>query len=274
MDESVKAEPYIIKETAPIDLSKIDFDALKKMFEKGKKNTQAEKLKNALKAKVSAMILLNKERINFAERLQELIDEYNSGALNVEKFFDQLLAFAKELSEEEQRAISENLNEEELAVFDLLKQPNLNNKEKEKVKLAAKELLVSLKAGKLVLDWRKRQETRARVLIAIQKILDESLPRSYTPEVYQQKCNNVYEHIYENYYGEEKVFTIRLSFISVLRKLAKCSTLTFKPFFFKPYSNCVMQPGFEVITFSAPVSLIFLIFLSSIFIESSYLVML
>ena len=65
LDESVKAEPYIIKEATPIDLSKIDFEALKKMFAKGKKNTQAEKLKNALKAKVSAMILLNKDEINF-----------------------------------------------------------------------------------------------------------------------------------------------------------------------------------------------------------------
>lgn len=204
LDESVKAEPYIIKDAAPIDLSKIDFEALKKMFEKGKKNTQAEKLKNALKAKVSAMILLNKERINFAERLQQLIDEYNSGALNVEKFFDSLLVFAKGLNEEEQRGIMENLSEEELAVFDLLKKMDLNPKEKERIKLVSKELLVSLKAGKLVLDWRKRQQTRANVLLTIQQILDKSLPRSYDPELYQQKCNRVYEHIYENYYGDGK----------------------------------------------------------------------
>ncbi|MEO8398555.1 MAG: type I restriction endonuclease subunit R [Ignavibacteriaceae bacterium] len=204
LDESVKAEPYIIKEAAPIDLSKIDFEALKKMFDKGKKNTQAEKLKNALKAKVSAMILLNKERIDFAERLQELIDEYNSGSLNIEKFFDKLIVFAQELSEEDKRAISENLSEEELAVFDLLKQSNLSEKDKDKVKLIAKELLESLKAGKLVLDWRKRQETRAKVLVTIRTILDKQLPRSYTTEFYNQACDRVYEHIYENYFGDGK----------------------------------------------------------------------
>jgi type I restriction enzyme R subunit len=204
LDKSVKAEPYLITESDQLDLSSIDFEALKKEFDRKRKNTIAEKLKNALKAKVSALILLNRERINFAERLQELIDEYNSGAVNVEKFFDKLKVFAGELSKEEQRAISEKLSEEELAIFDLLTRPSLNGKGKEKVKLAAKDLLTTLKAGKLVLDWRKRQETRAGVLVTIQKLLDASLPRSYTPEIYQQTCDRVYEHIYENYYGDGK----------------------------------------------------------------------
>ena len=41
-------------------------------------------------------------------------------------FLTSLVELAKELSEEERRAISENLTEEELAVFDLLKKENLN----------------------------------------------------------------------------------------------------------------------------------------------------
>jgi len=204
LDESVKAEQYLISDTKPIDLSRIDFDSLKKMFGKNKKNTQAEKLKNALKAKVSAMMILNKERIDYAERLQAMIDEYNSGSTNVEQFFDNLMEFAKTLNEEDQRSIKENLSEEELAIFDLLKQPDLTEKEKNKVKSAAKELLVSLKAGKLVLDWRKRQQTRANVQLTIQQILDKGLPSIYTPAVFQNKCERIYEHIYENYFGDGK----------------------------------------------------------------------
>ena len=130
LDESVKAEQYLIKESDPIDLSTINFDALRKWFEKNKKNSQAEKLKNALKVKVSAMIMLNKERIDFAERLQQLIDEYNSGAINVEQFFDNLIKFAKDLNEEEQHGIAEKFTEEELAVLDLLKQPKLSEKKR------------------------------------------------------------------------------------------------------------------------------------------------
>jgi type I restriction enzyme, R subunit len=46
------------------------------------------------------------------------------------------MRIAQELSEEEQRSISEGLSEEELAIFDLLTRPemSLTNKEKERVK--------------------------------------------------------------------------------------------------------------------------------------------
>jgi len=147
------------------------------------------------------MVKLNRSRLNFLEKLQRMIDEYNSGAINVEMFFDKLLAFAKELREEEKRGISENLTEEELAIFDLLYKPDLTAKEKKQVKLVAKRVLTVLKKEKLVLDWRKRQQTRADVVLTIQNILDEGLPRNYTPEVYQQKCDTVYQHIYDAYYG-------------------------------------------------------------------------
>ncbi|MCZ6703444.1 MAG: type I restriction endonuclease subunit R, partial [Ignavibacteria bacterium] len=128
LDEAVKAEPYIISDTKPIDLSRIDFDSLKKMFEKNRKNTQAEKLKNALKAKIAVMVIFNKQRVDYAEKLQKLIDEYNAGTINVEQFFNKLMQFANDLTEEEQRSIKENLSEEELAIFDLLKQPKLSEK--------------------------------------------------------------------------------------------------------------------------------------------------
>ncbi|MCB0746098.1 MAG: type I restriction endonuclease subunit R [Ignavibacteriae bacterium] len=202
LDESVKTEGYLIKETPEIDLTKIDFKSLKKMFEKGKKFTQAEKLKNALQHKIAVMIQLNKGRMDFAEKLQEMIDEYNAGSSNVEEFFDKLMKFAKDLNEEESRGIKEQLSEEELALFDILKKQNLSEKDKTKVKIAAKELLTKLKAGRLVLDWRKRQQTRASVLLAIEEALDENLPVVYTPELYKQKCQYAYEHIYENYFGD------------------------------------------------------------------------
>jgi type I restriction enzyme, R subunit len=67
------------------------------------------------------------------------------------------------LNEEEQRGIVEKLTEEELALFDLLKQPELSDKEKDKVKSATNELLITLKASKLVLDWRKRQQKQEQM---------------------------------------------------------------------------------------------------------------
>jgi type I restriction enzyme R subunit len=40
------------------------------------------------------------------------------------------------------------------------------------------------------------------VKLAIEEALDTGLPRSYTPEVYKGKCSKLFEHVYENYYGE------------------------------------------------------------------------
>ncbi len=70
-----------------------------------------------------------------------------------------------------------------------------------KVKATAKKLLATLKAGKLVLDWRKRQQARAEVRVTIEKILDEGLPRAYTPEIFELKTTAVFQHVYDSYFG-------------------------------------------------------------------------
>lgn len=211
LDQSIATEGYIIHEVpegykARVDLSQIDFEALRKYFEKSRKNTEVEKLKGLINSKLGKLLRLNKSRVNYAEQFQKLIDEYNSGALNVELMFDKLLAFAKDLNEEEKRSISEQLTEEELALFDILTkpEPKLTSKDKAQVKKVVRELLGILKHEKLVLDWRKRQQTRAAVMITIQDYLDRELPRAYSPEVYNQKCDLVYQHIYDSYYGNSQ----------------------------------------------------------------------
>ena len=211
LDESIEAQGYVITEVLEdegtpnrIDLSKIDFEALRKKFDKEGKHIQAERLRGAISSKLSTMVRLNKTRVNYLDQFQKLIDEYNSGAINIEIFFKQLVNFAKNLNDDEKRVISENLSEEELALFDTLSNPNLNNKEKQEVKLASKKLLKVLKQEKFVLDWRKKQQTRAEVLFTIETVLDEMLPRTYTPEIYKEKCTVVYQHVYDSYYGAGK----------------------------------------------------------------------
>ena len=53
----------------------------------------------------------------------------------------------------------------------------------------------------LTLDRRKRVDARAHVQLAIEDVLDDGLPRAYTPELYQVKCKALFEHVYENYVG-------------------------------------------------------------------------
>ena len=205
LDESITARSFVIPDNddqEPVDLSRIDFEELKKRFEQGRKRTEAERLRGQVNSKLKQMVRLNKSRTDYLQRLQELIDEYNSGSMNINFYFEALVKMARELTKEEQRTISEGLNEEELAVFDLLTRPriSLTNQEKEEVKKISRGLLDNLKKEKLVLDWRKRQQARASVRVTIEKTLDE-LPEGFTDEIYWNKCDSVYQHIYDSYYG-------------------------------------------------------------------------
>jgi len=207
LDEAITAKGYIIKrplDAPKVDLSKIDFDTLKKRFLREKKYIEAEKLKNMLKRRLEEMYRQNKTRLDLMEIFERLVEEYNLGAVNVEMFFDQLMSFAKKLTEEDKRNVAEGLTEEELAVFDLLYKPEVNSKEKAQIKNVSKELLNVLKREKLVLDWRKRQQTRADVQKTIEIILDKGLPDTYSKSLYQEKCNRIYQHIYDSYYGSGK----------------------------------------------------------------------
>lgn len=67
------------------------------------------------------------------------------------------------MDEEEKSALSENLTEEELALYDLLLKDDLTEEENDMVTQAAKELLDVLKREKLILDWRKKQQTKVAV---------------------------------------------------------------------------------------------------------------
>jgi type I restriction enzyme R subunit len=204
LDESIEAREYVIREPpAAYDLSQVDFEALKEQFERGRKRTQAERLRGRLNAKLGHMVRRNRCRIDYYDEFQRLIDEYNGGSLNVETFFEQLVDFAQRLNEEDQRHIREGLSEGELALFDILTRPDmhLTGKEAQQVKQVARDLLATLTTEKLVLDWHKRQQSRAAVRLAIKEILYDRLPDRYTEDLCDQKRDDIYHHVYTNYYG-------------------------------------------------------------------------
>ena len=149
------------------------------------------------------MIALNKSRMNYYQQFQKLISEYNAGAKNIDAFFAELISLAQDLSKGEQRGIAENLSEEELTLFDLLTRsaPKLSRKEHDSVKEVVHELLDTLKAERLILDWCKGQQSRAAVQLEIEILLDE-LPDSYDADIYEEKCQQVYQHVYDSYYGD------------------------------------------------------------------------
>ena len=79
---------------------------------------------------------------------------------------------------------------------------NFTEDEVESIRKVARDLLNTLKAEKLVLDWKKRQNTRADVFVTIEKALDTGLPSKFDKDVYSLKCQSVFDHVYDSYLGE------------------------------------------------------------------------
>ena len=218
LDQSIAPEGYLIElehdnyniqnqdTRQRIDLSRIDFEMLKERFKTAHKRIEIERLRSAINTKLTAMIRLNKSRMDYQTRFEQMINEYNEASIDVGFFFEGLLEFASELNDEGDRARTEDLSEEELTVFDVLThaEPELTRPERDEVKDATKKLLETLKKEKLVLDWRKQAQAQAQVKLAIQELLDPELPQAYTNELFNQKCEAVYQHIYDSYYGEGK----------------------------------------------------------------------
>jgi type I restriction enzyme R subunit len=208
LDDSVAAKAFAMRDDLGdrISLAEIDFDALKRFFEKTKhKASTADALVTATRSRISRLVHLNPTRVSLRERFEELIAEYNQGRLTVKDFFKDLLAFIKQVEAEEGRAKGEGLTVEELPVYDLLieqaKKPT--PKDEKLLKTIAKTLPQAI-APKLVIDWRKGQRTRAAVRIAIRDALDK-LPESLFPnDLFDKTLEALFEHVYESYQGEGK----------------------------------------------------------------------
>ena len=219
LDASIATESYVIPEldgpkpvhdsVPPLgrrrfDLSKIDFDALKKFFEQSKsQRATMDQMLRAAKAKVEELMNQNPTRKDLYEKLEALIADYNAGSHNIQESFEQIRDFVQNLTAEETRHVKEGVSEEELALFDLLTKPNveLTKKDRQLVKNLAKELLAKLKQ-ELVIDWRKKRQGKARVRRCIEDVLDPLPEDAYSDELYEEKCGLIYEHVYESYWGD------------------------------------------------------------------------
>jgi type I restriction enzyme R subunit len=134
------------------DLRAIDFEKLSAAFRKGQKRTQAELLRAKVEQQLGDMIRRNPTRADLLEKFQTMIAEYNAGSASVEQLFEQLLDFIRRMSDVEQRAVREGLDEEELAIFDLLTrpEPKLTNAQEVEVKAVARRLRWTPKTRQLV----------------------------------------------------------------------------------------------------------------------------
>jgi type I restriction enzyme R subunit len=180
------------------DLSKIDFDKLRADFKQANyKNIEIADLRAFLEKKLADMLKQNTTRRDFAQRLQDVIDEYNAGSTSADALFEELMTFAAELREEDERHIRKGLTEDELEIYDLLCKDRMTKEEEKKVRLAAKALLRRLTEEQpkvLVQDWFKDSQTRLAVKEEVSKVLDEYLPQeSYDKAVFEEKRDRIFE---------------------------------------------------------------------------------
>ncbi|MEN9425115.1 MAG: hypothetical protein RL122_2498, partial [Pseudomonadota bacterium] len=189
-----------------VDLSTLDFDKLRAAFAKStEKNTVVFDLQQAIAQRLAQMMQQNPTRLVFYEKYQAIIQAYNDGKdlQAVQKAFDELNVFLKkELTPETERAMREELDEETLAIFDLLKKPTLSLEERKKVKEVAKETLDILKAEKLKIErWRESTQVAAQVRVIIDERLQWLPADSYPDDELEIRGFQVYQHVYSHYQG-------------------------------------------------------------------------
>ncbi len=185
------------------DLSQIDMAKLRDEFAKKvpHKATALRDIREIVEQKLAEMLTRNPSRRDYQEKYEEIVADYNreKDRVTIEETFRRLTALIEELDAEQKRAVEEGLNEDELAVFDLLKKDGLGKTEREKVKQSSRELLAAINARLAELDrfWEKEQ-TKADLQVFILNGVFDRLPTPpFTADEKEAVAADVYAHIWQ-----------------------------------------------------------------------------
>ena len=155
-------------------------------------------LKEYIEQALEQMLNRNCTRTKFSERFKRIIDSYNAGGTENEDYYEQLVKLLEELRQEDNRANTEGLTEEELEIYDLLiAGKKLTQAEEQKVKLSAKNLykkLVDNRSSLLVVDWYKDEQPRAKLKYEVELSLNDDLPESYDKAAFDSKVSLLMNH--------------------------------------------------------------------------------
>ena len=193
-----------IVESRKFDISAIDFDLLRREFAKVRnKNLVLRDLEEVIQQKLAALLFSNPDRIDYYERYQQIIQDYNTeqDRATIEKTFMELMALANQMNEEEQRYVREGFDsDEELSLYDMLFREDLSKAEIRKVKAVAAELLRKIKVKIAEYDhWTDKQETKAAVDNLIRDTLWAELPACYDEASISQYRQQIYEFVFTRY---------------------------------------------------------------------------
>jgi type I restriction enzyme R subunit len=206
------------EDTAPYDISRIDFQRLRQEYEKAQGGTHnaIQNLRDAVEKRLQRMIRENPLRTDFQEHYEELVQRYNQEKDQqiIEQTFEDLLRFVHELDKESERGLREGLDEESLAIFDLIKKPELSSEEIRRIKQVAREMLERLNSEKLNIDhWRQKEGTRDAVRTFIYDYLyDETTGLSadyYSDNEVEALSEEVFRHVFQQYAAGKQPIAMR-----------------------------------------------------------------
>jgi type I restriction enzyme R subunit len=201
IDTTIVAEPGVSRR---FDISGINFDVLRREFAKSKeKNLILKDIQELLQERIAQMLSQNPRRVNFYEKYQEIIHEYNQeqNQVNIEQTFEELMQLSTQLTEEEKRYVREGFeNDEQLSMYDLLMKDNLSKEDIKKLKKVAVDLLAKIKDLIKTMDHPfDKRETKATIIIAIRDTLWSELPESYSDESINYYKDAVYNYVSQRY---------------------------------------------------------------------------
>lgn len=193
------ADAYPIRIYREYDLTLLDYDKMREEFRQcPHKNMEIRDLSEYIDHKLELMLAQNGERRSFAERFQDIINRYNASSEGAQQAFDELSELLRSMTKEEQRASREELTEEELEVFDILKKDKMTRAETIQVKTAARTLLAKMKEKTKELFphyWYRDSSLLRNVYIFIGDELDSILPSSYNAAIFREKKERIYQRV-------------------------------------------------------------------------------
>lgn len=206
IDEAIATRTASNEPSKVYDISKIDFERLRQEFHRTEApNTTVQNLRAVIEKRLQRLIAQNPLRTDFQEHYEQIVREYNQekDRVTIERTFEELLRFVGELDEEQARAMREGLDQESLALYDLLMKPSLTPKEIAQIKKVAVELLSTLKEEKLKVDqWRDKEGTRDAVHSAIFDFLysdKTGLPSAYSEDEIKDRSDRIFQHVFYAY---------------------------------------------------------------------------
>ena len=207
INEHIEMEEVEIADIDPyrrFDISGINFELLRREFARSReKNLLMKDIQELLQERIAKMLAANPSRINFYEKYQQIISDYNNeqDRVTIEKTFEELMKLSHDLEDEEKRYIREGFeNDEQLSLFDVLIKDNLSKDEIRKLKKVAKDLLEKIKQLLAEMDHPfDKQETKATLNNAIRDVLWSELPDSYSDESINQYRDAVFTYFNQHY---------------------------------------------------------------------------